>query len=439
MVDATLAGLEALAALPTPPEHVCLLSGADYPIRPLQQLEAFLGRHRGIDFIEHVDALEERWVRDGPQRARFRFWHGFNWRHHPHLHALSLDLQRRAGLKRRFPDGLSPHLGAQWWTLSWRSCETAMALAQRPEIHRFFRRTWVPDELFFQTVVASRVPAEQRRSCLLTHTLFSDRGVPVVFHDDHTAYLQNQPAFFARKLSPRADGLRDALDRFADGAPPAPTDDDIGRRTDDYATFLRRHEHGLPGHFSWGRPPASASGALARLDRPWFVITGDDEKRLASVREALVADPRLHCHHALLAPDHIGFADGEQELCGYRRDDMRLRDQAPLDFLADVLGHHPEGVTGFTLCLGGRTGTSAEALLRRLYAAPGCHVLQLAGPNKDRDRQWRMAATGDGTRNVPHHDRWITLEGEPTETAFDAALQRAIDTVLARFTERPGD
>ena len=314
MVEATLAGLEALESLPATPDHVYLLSGADYPIRPLEQLEVFLARHRDIDFIEHVDALTERWVRDGPQRVRFRYWHGVNWRRHPHLYTLSLNLQRVLGRERRFPEGLAPHLGAQWWVLSWRSCKTALELARRPEIQRFFRRTWVPDELFFQTVVASRSPEAQRRSCMLTHALFTDRGTPVVFHDDHAEYLAKQPAFFARKLSPTATDLRDALDGNVSGTTPPPADVDVGGTSGAYGAFLERHQLGIPGRFSWGRLPDPSTGDLSRIDRPWLVLAGDDHDRLATARELLAGDPRIQLHGALFAADEIDFADGVREL-----------------------------------------------------------------------------------------------------------------------------
>lgn len=268
MVEATLAGLDAVADNVPEPDHVVLLSGADYPLRPLTQLEDFLARHRGIDFIECVDADAERWVRDGPQQARYRLWHGFNWQRYPRLFDLSLRLQRRLGVHRTLPNGLHPHVGAQWWTLTGKTCERVRRLAREPSVTRFFRRTWIPDELFFATAVASLVPPHCRRSTLLTHCLFDPGGTPVVFYNGQEAYLAKQPAFFARKLSPEARELRDALDTMAEQNRPAPDDLEIGETTDEYKRFMALQMRARPAVFPWAPPGSTFPSKVGAAGKP---------------------------------------------------------------------------------------------------------------------------------------------------------------------------
>jgi hypothetical protein len=78
-------------------------------------------------------------------------------------------------------------------------------------VQRFFATTWVPDEIFFQTLVAQLVPANSIRSRPLTFLIFTDYGVPVTFHDDHHDLLLAQDYLFARKISPDAVKLRERL------------------------------------------------------------------------------------------------------------------------------------------------------------------------------------------------------------------------------------
>ena len=65
--------------------------------------------------------------------------------------------------------------------------------------------------MVFQTYVA-RAGAARRRSpaSALTHFQFTNRGKPIVFHDDHADYVRTLDRFFVRKVSPEAQRLRAA-------------------------------------------------------------------------------------------------------------------------------------------------------------------------------------------------------------------------------------
>jgi hypothetical protein len=78
-------------------------------------------------------------------------------------------------------------------------------------VSRFFATTWIPDETFFQTLVAHLVPERQIRSRTLTFLMFTDYGMPVTFHDDHLDLLLSQEYLFARKISPDARALKERL------------------------------------------------------------------------------------------------------------------------------------------------------------------------------------------------------------------------------------
>ena len=75
----------------------------------------------------------------------------------------------------------------------------------RPRYDRYFRRVWIPDESYFQTLVRQVSTRVESRS--LTLSKFDFQGRPHVFYDDHLHLLRQTDAFLARKIWPHADKL----------------------------------------------------------------------------------------------------------------------------------------------------------------------------------------------------------------------------------------
>lgn len=247
MVEATLACLEEIVASGETVDYVFLLSGTHYPIRPLSHLKAYLADNPGQEYIESIDSSETHWVIRGynVERLRYRFY--FNCRRHPRLFVWSIRLQQLLGLRRDMPDDLEPRVGSQWWALTWPTAQEILKRSRAPYIRRFFRRTWIPDENFFQTLVADIVPDGRIAQRCLTLYHFSIYGRPLVFYDDHAEFLLVQPFFLARKVSPHAHALRDALDEAcaARAKEPAPRLD-LKKDMAAYDHLVDLHRHMSP-------------------------------------------------------------------------------------------------------------------------------------------------------------------------------------------------
>jgi hypothetical protein len=351
IVDATLKGLEAIRAAGLSPDYVYLLSGADYPIRPIADLAAYLERHRGTEFIESVDAETTQWVAAGIQRERYRYWFPFNWQKHERLVNATLLLQRLLRIERPFPDGLTPRIGSQWWVLTWATCVAILERVRDPALVRFFRYTCVPDELFFQTMVWALVPRERIDSRHLTLYQFTGYGVPVVYGHGHEQYLSRQPFFFARKLSPVADGLRASLDRVVVGEVPARDfpDAKIGRVNEEFRCFQLTRRKALPGRRVIGWAEDGTLRGLQWNARPYFAVVAESAELLAALRGELDGRDGIGCHGQLFDPAAIELAGDAVGLAGYRRDDTAIRDHSPQDFLADVLAHTGGELPGFVV------------------------------------------------------------------------------------------
>ncbi|WP_410219163.1 DUF5928 domain-containing protein [Paracoccus sp. (in: a-proteobacteria)] len=211
LVAATLEALRAAEAAFPQATHFYMLSGDCMPIKSAEFARSFLDSE-DCDYIESFDFFESDWIKTGLKEERLVYRHVFNERTQKWLFYSSFELQKRFGLTRAVPDDLQVMIGSQWWCLRRQTVEAIFALIrQRPEIPRFFSTTWIPDETFFQTLVAHLVPRTQIRTRTLTFLIFTDYGMPVTFYNDHYDLLLRQDYLFARKISPEALELRARL------------------------------------------------------------------------------------------------------------------------------------------------------------------------------------------------------------------------------------
>ena len=208
LVEAVLLSLREFAKMPEPPDYIHLMSGADFPIRPISDLKEFLRRSPDLDFIECCDITQRPWVKGGLGRERLRYFYPFNFRTSRESFDRLVRWQRKLKIRRRMPLNLAPHMGSQWWTLRWSTCAKVLELiAKHPKIPRFFRSTWIPDESFFQTVIARVVPKSEIADLQLMFHHLGPSGRPYVFYNDHLPVVRKLPHFFIRKVSPGAAEL----------------------------------------------------------------------------------------------------------------------------------------------------------------------------------------------------------------------------------------
>jgi hypothetical protein len=136
----------ALAGQPTF-NHAVLLSGQDYPIKSLGQMIATLKGDR--QFIECLRLDQpNRWSQDDS------YWNAMARIEWYHVNFRSRFLHIRA--HRRLPLRMLPYGGSQWWALS-RDCLASIdsTLRANPSVLRYFRRVFIPDEVFFQTMTGN--------------------------------------------------------------------------------------------------------------------------------------------------------------------------------------------------------------------------------------------------------------------------------------------
>jgi len=252
LVQATLNAIKAAEESFPKATHFYMVSGDCMPIKSADFVHRFLDEN-DQDFVESFDYFNSDWIKTGMREERLIYRHFVNERNHKKLFYTLLDLQKRLGLKRAIPKDLDIMIGSQWWCLRRRTIEAILDfLAERPDVIRFFKTTWIPDETFFQTLVRHLVPHREIDPRTLTFLMFSDYGMPVTFYNDQYDMLLNQDFMFARKISPEATELKARLGAlYASGRSDFQISNE-GRRLYQYLAQRGRHGQRFAPRF-WER------------------------------------------------------------------------------------------------------------------------------------------------------------------------------------------
>jgi hypothetical protein len=303
LVEAVITALQVFDQMSDKPHYIHLMSASDIPIRPINDLQEFLRRNPEKDFIECCDITNQTWVKGGLSIERLEFYFPVNFRTKRSTFDLFVYLQRKFKIKRKIPLGLIPHMGSQWWTLRWSTCKKILNyISENPRLIRYFRSTWIPDESFFQTVIAKLIPRSEIANLQLMLHHLTPYGRPYVAYRDHIPVIRKLPHFFIRKVSLNAISDIEALVFSRKSSIPRISHLEKVRNTihnaiDENYKFLKI----VPGHPYGERLIAEDKNVV-------FFIT-NSEKEISVIRNhAIIHDQAIWCGRPY-APDAIDIPE----------------------------------------------------------------------------------------------------------------------------------
>ena len=311
--------------------HVYLASGSCLPLRPIKDLKAYLAKRPHTDFIESATTADVPWTQGGLDYERFTLRFPFSWRKQRFLFDRYVELQRRLKVSRKIPDGIVPHMGSQWWCLTRKTLSAILQDSKREEYDTYFRRVWIPDESYFQTLV--RLYSQNIESRSLTLSKFDFQGKPYIFYDDHLQLLRRSDCFVARKIWPGADNL---YDNFLNeksplkGAEPNPAK--IDRI---FSKAVERRTRGRAGLIMQSRMPRDVH-ENGFTSAPYSVFEGFTE--LFEGFEpwlARVSGARVHGH--IFNKERVEFEGRRETFNGALSDNAKLRDHNARLFLINLI------------------------------------------------------------------------------------------------------
>jgi len=371
--------------------HVFLASGSCLPLRPVAELTQYLAERADTDFIESVTTDEVVWTVGGLDRERFTLRFPFSWKRRRWFFDRYVEMQRALGFTRRVPRGIEPHLGSQWWCLTRATLTAILTDRDRRQYDRYFRKVWIPDEAYFQTLVRRFSSNIESRS--LTLARFDYQGKPHIFYDDHIQLLQRSDCFVARKIWPRANKL---YRRFlADEFKPLAQVESNPRKLDRiFAKAIEQRTRGRSGLKMQSRFPRGEAWQLQKTCAPYSVYQGFSdlfinfetwlEKRTGT---------RIHGH--LFDKIAVRFSGNAEVYNGCLSNSAKLRDYNAEAFMTNLIwstqGEHqsfqfgPADVQKITAFMASDQNAS-------IHVISGAWAVPLFNSNFDFDRIRRIAA-----------------------------------------------
>ena len=259
IVQAVLNGMELLMEKRVDFDYVHVISGSDYPIKSNKFIRDFFEKHKGKQFLWCLPVHDEQQVdlpagsihgedwKSGehpwPQLNRYirfekywftvwgerlmvpeiRFidkplwnvlkiflhdspelWRKGKWKRE--LLLLLLSVTHRA--KRSYPEGFSPYAGSQWFSVTKDCCAYILKThREKPELKKYFKRTLLPDESYFTTILAHSPFKESIAQSNMRFIRWEgeDRSHPEVLTKADFPALQKSEKLFARKFDADKD------------------------------------------------------------------------------------------------------------------------------------------------------------------------------------------------------------------------------------------
>ena len=203
-VRASLKGIAYLVESGVEFDYAVLLTGQDYPLVGADELHRFFAAADGRSYLTHWRLPFAPWSgRGGLDRIERR-----------HLLGPARIHVRLPG-RRRLPDGLEAFGGSPYWALARPAVDWLHRFVQqRPDVVHFFERVYIPDEVFFQSILLSSNHADAIVNENLRYIDWRATPAPKVLTTSDLPAMLESGALFARKFDTAVDGaVLDALDR----------------------------------------------------------------------------------------------------------------------------------------------------------------------------------------------------------------------------------
>jgi hypothetical protein len=199
-------------------KYLVLLSGSEYPLRTGKYISRFLKSNNGAEFISLV-----RVPASGKPISRITT---IRFPSNKPTRRFASRVLARVGLcqrdYRKHLPGLEPYAGSTWWALSRDACQYILDFTKgNPQVERYFRNTFVPEESFFHTILGNSSFRPRIRRNLVYEDWGARGAHPSLISEAHVRRFREQEnvwlddmygsgeALFARKFS---DGRLDLVD-----------------------------------------------------------------------------------------------------------------------------------------------------------------------------------------------------------------------------------
>ena len=202
-------------------EYVHLISGQDYPMKPLDEFLLFFERHHDKDCLQYIHLPHPSWEQNSFRRFSYFFPYDCycdSRRSGRKIHKI-LNFQRRYGLRRPLPTTFEHIYGnSQWFSITRRSTQLLVDYTRRhPWLYWRMWMTFAPEESYIATVL---VNLKGGKDILFTNYRFirwrlENGNRPANLGTEHLRMLMEKDYAFVRKIEmPVSSELIHLLDKY---------------------------------------------------------------------------------------------------------------------------------------------------------------------------------------------------------------------------------
>ena len=188
-------------------QYFHLITGQDYPIKSLEEIDAFYKEHKGKEFLEYNKLPYHKWAHGGYERlVYYNFCDTFNGKSlfGQFMIRTLITLQKIFFIKRAFDKDFPPlYGGSTYWSLS-RECITYIKnyLDEKPQYLKRFDYSFCAEELFFQTLILNSPLKENVINDPMRYIVWEKRNgnFPANLDVSDEKAMWESNALFARKF-----------------------------------------------------------------------------------------------------------------------------------------------------------------------------------------------------------------------------------------------
>ena len=202
-------------------DYFHLISGQDYPIKPLSYFLQFFEENKGKEFLQYVHLPHPNWEKN--TYRRFQYYYPFEYmeRNVKTFQRVKkyIQWQKRIGLKRRIPDQFDHLYGSSQWFSITRDATIIIVnyTCHHPSLYRRLYFTFAPEESYIATVLINLKGETSVESTNYRFIRWKNKNgsYPSNLDENHFHLLAKSKAFFARKFeSPISDKLQLLVDKY---------------------------------------------------------------------------------------------------------------------------------------------------------------------------------------------------------------------------------
>lgn len=185
-----------------PYSYYHLITGNDFPIKPLSEFKSFFSENNHTNYLEYYKLPRPSWPNEGGLGRIKYFWIGNQWcdtRKHSRITNLLLKIQRKLGVRRKFVCRFPiVYGGGTYWSLTQDAIERL--LANKCDI-RVMRFTHCSEEIFVHTMLMNNNDGLAFENDSLRYMKWKEHSSsPEVLGAESLANILNVRGFFARKV-----------------------------------------------------------------------------------------------------------------------------------------------------------------------------------------------------------------------------------------------